>query len=669
MARLQTTVEPLTLLKGVRQPQPWNFRVVEPTPNSPQAIAKGNLYILLELGGAQPASSRLYRLLLNTAQGTYYDSAGGITGGLTEAITAVHRALEGHNALHPEEEQRGGISCVVLRGGELYLAVGGPALVVLGHPDRVEMFPAELSTAIVPLGGPELPTIEIFRSAVGPHGMAVQLHSEWAALIPARKLAAVGLASDVAAALQYLESLAPADARLSALVVQIEPRSAEETGVLGEVPAPEEAAAAAPEVETTAAEVAEPPTEERTAETIPAPKRRAFPWFVLLLVPLLILAAAAGVYWWQQRNLQLQVASLVQGAEAALQAATAEGVPEDIARQQLQKAQEQLDEALRLQPTNQQAKDLQAPILEAMNRLNRLVPLYKLVTLREFGLGSDPARLEVQGSRLFVLDRGQDQVYRYGLDEISGLIPEAGTGVVAQRGQALPDGQVVGELLDITWAASGGARSSSNLLVLDSNYNVLQVEDVLGLRPLAVAARETWQSPRAIASYIGNLYVLDSGSGRIWRYLPTADGYSASPEPYFENDAALDLSRAVDMAIDGNIWILYSDGTVQTFFQGRQQPLVMETPPNGPLVQPQAMYVGSEAGAAQSLYILDAGAARIVEYNKSGKYLRQLVPADAADREKLRQARDLQVDEVEGVVYLLAAPGLLQADLPRLAQD
>jgi len=51
-------------------------------------VAKGNLYVLVELGGERPASPRLYRLLINTIQGVYYDSAGGITGGITEAILA-----------------------------------------------------------------------------------------------------------------------------------------------------------------------------------------------------------------------------------------------------------------------------------------------------------------------------------------------------------------------------------------------------------------------------------------------------------------------------------------------------------------------------------------------------------------------------------------------------
>ena len=91
------------------------------------------------------------------------------------------------------------------------------------------------------------------------------------------------------------------------------------------------------------------------------------------------------------------------------------------------------------------------------------------------------------------------------------------------------------------------------------------------------------------------------------------------------------------MAIDGNIWVLYRDGTVQTFLDGRQQPFVLETPPDGPIVEPQAIIVGSEAGTAQSLFIVDSGKSRILEYDKTGKYLRQYRPADLTDREKLRK--------------------------------
>ena len=144
---------------------------------------------------------------------------------------------------------------------------------------------------------------------------------------------------------------------------------------------------------------------------------------------------------------------------------------------------------------------------------------------------------------------------------------------------------------------------------------------------------------------------------------------AAPPENYLEGDATLDFSGAVDMAIDGNIWVLYRDGTVQTFLEGRQQPFVLETPPDGPIVEPQAIAVGSEAGTAQSLFIVDSGKSRILEYDKTGKYLRQYRPADLTDREKLRKMRALQVDEISQAFFILGTDGLYRTDIPQPAPE
>jgi hypothetical protein len=270
----------------------------------------------------------------------------------------------------------------------------------------------------------------------------------------------------------------------------------------------------------------------------------------------------------------------------------------------------------------------------------------------------------VEGPQVEILDQGVDRITSYGLDEVSGLIPEATGGLVAERGQVLPDGQIVGELLDMTWATTGGERSTSNLLVIDSNRNLIEVDSATGLRPLAVANREQWANPSIIASYNGNFYVLDSGQGRILRYRPTADGYSSPPENYFEGDATLDLSSVIDMAIDGNIWLLYRDGTVQTFLDGRQVPFVLQPPPDSPISSPEALYVGSEAGDSQSLFMVDSGGARILEYDKEGAYLRQYRPVDRADLEKLRKMKDLQVDEIGNTFYILADDALYSTDIP-----
>jgi hypothetical protein len=687
MARLQTEVESFLLVGGERQARSWSSRVVEPAPTSPQAIAKGNLYVQLELGGEVAASPRLYRLLLNTIQGVYYDAAGGITGGITQAILAGHQAILEHNRVHPEEAQLGGVSCVVLRGEELYVGIGGPAMVLIGLPGQVEQFPSEISETVTPLGTPEAPAVELFRTNLQGEAMVIQVQSEWVARIPARKLAAVALAHEIRTAQDYLESLAPEDAAMGALFLRTRPAAAP-SGAAAAVgpdeavdgdevtePGPE-AEAIAPtqeEIREPSEAPAEAPSDVVSAtslQVVPQPQdmepaRRRWPWLLVLLLPLLLIVVVSIGYYVQQRNLQREFDTLMQGGLAALEAARVQDIPADTARQQLSDAQERVDSALALKPGNEEALALGEQIQQTLDEINNIVPLYKLITLQPLGgADSDPGRVIVQGNRIYVLDQGSDQVLRFGFDPVSGLVTEGSSAVIAQRGQPLPDGQVVGELIDMTWAAAGGARQSSALLILDSNNNVLEVDDALGLRPLLVAGRDQWQAPRLISSYIGNLYVLDSGSGRILRYVPGSEGYNNPPESYFEGDATLDLSRVVSMAIDGNIWILYGDGTVQKFFGGRQEPLELQVPPNGPVAQPQALQAGSEAGAAQDLYIADSSQGRILAYDKDGNYLRQYRPADQGEQDKLRQMRDLQVEEIDRVFYILTTDGLYQTNIP-----
>lgn len=709
MARLHTTVESLSVIDGVRQSRTMNVRVVEPLPATAQAVAKGNLYVLMELGGETQPTPALFRLLLNTVQGVYYDSAGGITGGITEAILAAHQALAQHNAVHPNEAQLGGVSCAVLRGEELYLGIGGPAVVLVHTANRVDQFPAELGENVIPLGDREAPAIELFRTSIDRTGSIIQLSSEWLARVPAPKLATAALAPDIISGAEYLEALAPSRSVLSALLISIAPATPEQLAAAaaaasaaagytseatsrpaepppvddavidGSVEEGDETTEAEPEADeetgdaddvaaavpviATAATV--PTSTVETEEREPAGRRR-WPWLLALLIPVLIIAAIAIALWMDQQRTLAEYQTQLQGAQAAYDAASAADVPEDTARTQLAEAKDRANAALALVPDDEAATGLLTEIQARLDTVNHIIPLYKLVTLQPLGgEGSQPTGLVVEGPRVSILDQGTDRVTRYGLDEISGLIPEASDGVLAERGQILPDGQIVGELIDMAWAETGGDRRTSNLLILDSNRNLLQVDSATGLQPLVVANRDQWQNPTVIASYNGNFYLLDAGQGRILRYRPTADGYSNPPDNYFEGDATLDLTGVIDMAIDGNIWLLYRDGTVQTFLEGRQAPFVLQAPPDSPINNPQALYVGSDAGTSESLFITDAGGARILEYDKEGNYLRQYRPVDQADLEKLRKMTDVEVDEIDGTFYILTSDALYSTDIPQ----
>lgn len=690
MARFQTTFESISFLDGQRQPRALNARAVEPSPASPQAIAKGNVYVLVELGGRVAPPAAVYRLVLNAIQGAYYDAAGGITGGITEAIMAAHQALVDYNTVHPDEVLLGGVSCAVLRGEELYLGVGGPALALVGAPGQIDQFPAELDDTMIPLGGDHAPSLNLFRTSVDAATQVIQLTSEWVARVPMEELAVAATLTDTPLVADYLQSVAPERAVLSALVTLIRRAPVVEAPLPAAAPVSDEAEAAAADPEVTLPQEAyvllpaareredapavevEPAADygptwvDQPAETQAQPKpRRRWLWPALILIPLVLAVAVALGFWWQQKQMQAEFDTWMQGAQAALQSASAAGVPAQTAQQQLADAKERVSNALKQFPDNVEAVALEQTIQVKLDEVNKITPLYKLLTLQPLGgADSQPDHLVIEGSRVYVGDTGKDRVLRYGLDEVSGLAPETSGGVVVERGQTLSDGQVVGELVDMAWAEAGGERRNSGLLILDSNRNLLELDNATGVRPLAFANREQLSAPRVMKGYNGNLYMLDSGLGKILRYRPSTDGYSNAPEPYLENDATLDLSRAVDMAIDGNIWVLYSDGTVQTFFEGRQQPFVLEPPPDTPIAGAQALFTGAEAGDAEGLYIVDAANGRILQYDKAGKYVRQFRSVDKIDQEKLRKLRDLEVDEINRTFFILASDGLYKTDIP-----
>ena len=100
-------------------------------------------------------------------------------------------------------------------------------------------------------------------------------------------------------------------------------------------------------------------------------------------------------------------------------------MPPETARQQLADAQDRVLQALTLSPDIPQAISLQSDIQARLDEVNRVTPLYKLVTLQPLGgEGSDPSRLVVEGSRVYILDQGLDRVVRYGLMRSAAWCPK-----------------------------------------------------------------------------------------------------------------------------------------------------------------------------------------------------------------------------------------------------
>jgi hypothetical protein len=171
---------------------------------------------------------------------------------------------------------------------------------------------------------------------------------------------------------------------------------------------------------------------------------------------------------------------------------------------------------------------------------------------------------------------------------------------------------------------------------------------------------DKWGELRAVEGFNSNLYLLDAQNNQIYKYAATAAGYSPQAAPYFPANAQVNLSKAIDMAIDGDVWVLNDNGIVRRFRSGA--PVSFELGALAtPLKNPVALYTRT---GSDSLYIADAGNHRIVEFDKNGKFVRQFQAA-AEKSQVLANLQDLTVNELKRKVYFVNSNAAYLANLAK----
>ncbi len=265
-----------------------------------------------------------------------------------------------------------------------------------------------------------------------------------------------------------------------------------------------------------------------------------------------------------------------------------------------------------------------------------------------------PYRLAAQGVNLFVLDRGTHRVFQLTLNESGDGVAEKGEAPTrAYKSQAVNDRQV-GDLIDLIWMPLGGTRTRSSLLILDSG-GLLDYDLAWNLRAVALGQGAVPAGARALAAFGGNLYVLDTSGNQLWRYRPQGDGYGGAPENYFDKPLA-DLASGLDVAIDGNVYLLLADGRILKFFGGAEKNFAVAGL-NEPLKKPVALGVDAEARQS-SVYVVEAG--RVLQFNPDGVFIRQFRAAgDAFDA-----LQDLVVEERSQRMLVMSGSRLYVMSLP-----
>jgi hypothetical protein len=197
------------------------------------------------------------------------------------------------------------------------------------------------------------------------------------------------------------------------------------------------------------------------------------------------------------------------------------------------------------------------------------------------------------------------------------------------------NGQIVGGggLLDGSQAVA--IHGDKIYAFTPEGIHVFNVQDKT-VRPLVIKKAADWISIKAMTAFGGNIYLLDTGKSRIWKYIATASAFSEMRE-YLNPDFFPDLSKATNVAIDGSVWAGTMNGTVLRFTQGKEDVFIPKgvDPPFGTNI---IVYTDDNSTNA---YVLDPDNKRVVVLEKDGMYKSQykypsaFTPKTIAASEKL----------------------------------
>jgi hypothetical protein len=265
----------------------------------------------------------------------------------------------------------------------------------------------------------------------------------------------------------------------------------------------------------------------------------------------------------------------------------------------------------------------------------------------------------VHENYVYVIDGSGTFVYQYALSDTGRLVADQEPSKWELPG---PEGELsADQIADFVWVEAANGRLTPALLILTTEGSVLELGGDGSLRTVAVSQLLPWDGPQALGTYSGNLYVLDPDHENIIKYVPDGDDYQHDPVDYVRAPEDVRWTEVIDMAIDGFIYLLLSDGSIVKFAGGEAQAF----PQEGlypPLEEPLGI---SASPDSSSVFVADSSESRIVEFTQDGQFVRQY-RASLDDEDYLGEMTAFTVDAASSRLLIATTSGLYSATLPSL---
>jgi hypothetical protein len=206
-----------------------------------------------------------------------------------------------------------------------------------------------------------------------------------------------------------------------------------------------------------------------------------------------------------------------------------------------------------------------------------------------------------------------------------------------------------------TQVSAGPANISEGVTAMAAYLDNIYVFEKDGVyevsRDKKKVLENSWSGNIYPYAYAANLYVVESSKSQIWRYTSGQEQFSDG-KAWLSEEANIDLSNAIKVAIDGNIWVLNSDGVINRFSAGNQRNFNLPKDFRG--VKFSDIYTSEEL---ENVFLLDKEGSRVVAFTKDGEYEGQYVS------EAIKNTTQIAVSGQEKKIILLNGSRLLSLPL------
>jgi hypothetical protein len=269
------------------------------------------------------------------------------------------------------------------------------------------------------------------------------------------------------------------------------------------------------------------------------------------------------------------------------------------------------------------AKTLEQATIEVVgvSQATSLAAWHDLSLIKTGAAGSELAAAENQ---LFVLDQAGGFVY----------------GIEVKSKEA----QVIAGSPDLRGSAHLAALGKR--LVVVSQNRLLEVSTTQKTTAFLTGGENDAKTFNATAFWAGNVYVLEPSTPTIWKYPGLTQGVG-EPQSWLK-DASLVGSNAIDMAIDGDVWVLHDNGLITRARQGSRAGFTLESL-DTPLTAASHLAVSLEDDL---MFVHDHQRNRILEITKSGKLAREYTLDDQM------VVQDIAFSDAVGELFILSGKEL-----------